>query len=432
MKLRALAVAVVFTAFAVTTWLFFGFAGEIRKAGRVNSTASEMTGDNKSQGAPSAEELDAELSKMTEGSSTPGSISRAEAFPQKAAKKGISERKAVPQLRTSETCPSTSVTALRHTGISGSRDAWVRPELGEWALVSRVGPSIGWCDIFDEPSQSSTRVAQGLVGDKIEVIDESPGWFRVASIPAGWEGWVRAIYVTAGSDAVRNAWKTGPFACIVAAPGVDLGVQGYIPFGAVLPLAGRRPGVARLRLPDGRLADVDAEHSVAVDEFPPLSAVLEAARGLRRVRYQDGGNSLEAMDGAGLVWLVFRVAGQAVPRQLAEQLVDGESIDTSSFRTGDVIYLSAYHDDQRRSVIVLDDDGTFLEATPSSGVALGVLDQLRNRKILEVRRFGNDLMDNNPANDKADHSQAWWKWLFKVGHPREATTTGLADRGAGE
>jgi cell wall-associated NlpC family hydrolase len=57
---------------------------------------------------------------------------------------------------------------------------------------------------------------------------------------------------------------------------------------------------------------------------------------LLRARYQQGANTVEAMDAAGLVQLVFRVVGRGLPRGLDALQRAGQSVRRDQICAGDV------------------------------------------------------------------------------------------------
>ncbi len=82
--------------------------------------------------------------------------------------------------------------------------------------------------------------------------------------------------------------------------------------------------------------------------------------------------------------------GRDIPRKLAEIRRFAVAVSPrEQSRAGDVVFYSNYNRDLPRPVVLLDDDRkTFIEASPTSGVSFGHIDQLRNRTVLEVRRYG--------------------------------------------
>jgi cell wall-associated NlpC family hydrolase len=275
--------------------------------------------------------------------------------------------------------------AIGHEGGS-FRDAQglVRPGAGDRGVV--VGSDgVNWCDLFRLPDVASTRVAQALVGDTVRVRRHQGAWSEVeAADGIAWAGWMSAACVTRGQADFSREIAAGPWFVVVAAPMLHTPL-GDLPFGAVLPDVSKA-GTTRVRLPDGRVVSVDAD-AVRARGAVSLDEALKRAQRFLRAPYQQGANTVEAMDAAGLVQLIFRVVGRPLPRGVDALQRAGQNVLRDQMRAGDVIFFSTFDATQPHAVILLDTGRTFLEASPASGVNLGLMEQMRNRSIVAVRRY---------------------------------------------
>ena len=290
--------------------------------------------------------------------------------------------------------------------LVATRGETIVPREGQPAFV--VGPAGGelWTELRDEPKGRSGLLAQLVVGEPVEVDEQRGGWSRISY--AGIDGWVRSRHLTVGTEGFAHARVHEELRMVVRAPGIRLQAGGFLPFGCVLPKCERSGGDGVcLALPDGRSVLVDAGDTSSAGAPLEIAEALDRAKGFRGVRFQSGSNTVDAIDAAGLIHLVFRAAGRDLPRSMRLLRVSGDAVDIDRARVGDVVFFSTFYEDQWRPVILLDDGETFIEASPSSGVALGVMEQLRNRNIIEVRRY-----IDAPANEETgDDSSSRWSWL---------------------
>lgn len=269
-------------------------------------------------------------------------------------------------------------------GILQDAQGLARPRAGDRAVV--VGSDgVSWCDLFRLPDAASTRVAQALVGDIVRVRRYQGAWSEVeAADGIAWSGWMSSACVTRGQADFSREIATGPWLVVLAAPTLRT-ILGDLPFGAVLPDVSKA-GTTRVRLPDGRVVSVDG-NAVKAPGAVSLDEALKRAQRFLRAPYQQGANTVEAMDATGLVQLIFRVVGQALPRGVDALQRTGQNVLRDQMRAGDVIFFRTFDATQPHAVILLDTGRTFLEASPASGVNLGLMDQMRNRSILAVRRY---------------------------------------------
>lgn len=284
-------------------------------------------------------------------------------------------------------------------GVVEAEVAWVpaapigtqQPDRGDLHLVNRnPGFTEAWADLKDRPG--GRTISQALIGDRVEVVERSGTWgqVRMDELP-GIEPWIeiRAISVLAGR--AKESWETSERVLVAVAPSLAV-ANVVLPYGASLrQLGSSSAGSVGIVLPDGRLYQVPASAVVDPDHLDrdvALARALAEARGLRRIRYRNGGNSPEAMDGAGLVFLVHRVAGIALPRLAEDQARCGEEVALESAQSGDVLFFAVFGEEAVQPALIVDSEtGLVLEASPSTGVALGFLGDMAHRRLLIVRRM---------------------------------------------
>jgi len=140
-------------------------------------------------------------------------------------------------------------------------------------------------------------------------------------------------------------------------------------------------------MPDGRTVQVGVADAVFAENGLPMTTIIERAKLFRRIPFEQGANTQEAMDGAGFVYLLHRAAGIPVPRDINSLMKAGIGVAAGVWRPGDVIFFSGFDPDEPWVGLLLDDGQTYLAATPAGGVSVGLVEQMRNWKIVAVRRF---------------------------------------------
>jgi cell wall-associated NlpC family hydrolase len=281
--------------------------------------------------------------------------------------------------------PAVKETAPQNPRIQGPAVLQEIPRSGEAGFVLGSKESGLWADIYRNPDASSERISQALVGDCVKVRRLQNGWAEVQLYDyATWTGWMRSENLCKGDNAFRKSYA-GTKWVVVKAPGVRINESLFMPYAAVLPKCEGLEDPCGL-LPDGRkirfnVGEVKSAGSITLRE------ALESAKGLRHLRYERGANTLDAVDAAGLIFLLFRVANIQVPRDATELMQGGAAVSHSSLKQGDIVFYSTFDSKQPHPVILLDEGTTFLEASPASGVNLGLTEQMRNREIVAIRRY---------------------------------------------
>lgn len=281
----------------------------------------------------------------------------------------------------------------------------VPPTRGKKALVWGPWDGGGWADVYREASEESERVAQGLLGDEVTIEEVRDGWVRGEEASAGlWRGWLRSTHLTGVPPSSVGGWERNDRMVLVRAPAIEVaGATLMLPFGAILPVVGVPANDSvTLLLPDGRRLRVAATDVAPAAARRPLQFAVEHARGLvRKLPYQGGGNSPEAVDATGLVYLLLRVSGVPAPREPEALRSAGELIAAADRRPGDVLFFEMFGQNPLHPA-VLNGDHSVFEASQASGPNYQLLGQLEQRQLVEVRRFLApgvvlDARSNSPA-----------------------------------
>lgn len=284
----------------------------------------------------------------------------------------------------------TAATAGRrnpHCADANTRDRRLPAKVGEWALVWGDWEAGGWTDVLIEPKQNAPRVAQALLGDRVEILRQRGGWMETKELGQAWQGWIQAAHLTYGSDRVRRAFRTMPIIALASSAYSTIdGCGNLAPFGPQLPLVEDSGTHLQVQLPDGRKFDVRRSEVAPTWQPKSLEVTLMRVNALLRRPFQIGGNSPAAVDGAGLVFLILRASGYLhVPRAPAALWEMSTLVGSGEMKPGDILLLDSPGGQPSPAILVT--DSVLLESSPASGVNFLPLDQLSRHRLLEVRRF---------------------------------------------
>lgn len=209
------------------------------------------------------------------------------------------------------------------------------PDVAAWAAVLSPDVRLGL---------HGRTLTQALAGEPVEVVAEHGDWAQVVlpwqpcgARSDGYPGWLRRAHLgpnpEPGDDLVVVTASPGATATATAGP-VPLS------YGTVLTALAAAGRTVVLRLPDGRVAEVDDS---AVQPWPrpaTTESVLGSARQHLGLAYLWGGTSGWGLDCSGLVHLVLRVHGVTVPRDAVDQQAALPARDLDGVRGGDLYFFA--------------------------------------------------------------------------------------------
>jgi cell wall-associated NlpC family hydrolase len=103
------------------------------------------------------------------------------------------------------------------------------------------------------------------------------------------------------------------------------------------------------------------------DEHAIRPAVISLALSLQGTPYRNGGSDPTGFDCSGFVQWVFAQQGLALPREVRQQYLAGESIETDEVRPGDLVFFETVSSGASHVGIALG-SGEFVHAPSSRGV----------------------------------------------------------------
>ncbi|MEP6525638.1 MAG: C40 family peptidase [Nocardioidaceae bacterium] len=273
-----------------------------------------------------------------------------------------------------------------------------------------------WCKAMsteDRRGLHGRTLSQLLMGEPVEVTEESAGWVRVkapwqpssAGLPAdsefaGYPGWLPRSHLAARADppdghgqAVVTARTTLLRIGVEAssATGREAGATVAISWATTLPVLAVTDTEVHVALPGGRRGVLEAA-DVRVRPAGTVPAVtgeaaLASARRMLGTGYLWGGTSGWGVDCSGLVHLAFRGHGWVVPRDAHDQQAAATDVAPDRARPGDLYFFGAAGEVSHVGLFSGDDQ--MLHA-PQTGelVEEETLDPDRLRGLTGVGRFG--------------------------------------------
>ncbi|MDQ3629125.1 MAG: C40 family peptidase [Actinomycetota bacterium] len=187
-------------------------------------------------------------------------------------------------------------------------------------------------------------LTQALLGEPVRILAERGDWCEVV-LPwqphgrdEGYPGWVRRTHVLA--DRAASSAKT----VVVIAPQArctpDTGAPLHLSYGTVLSLVADAAGHTAVSLPDGRVARLPSVRVRRTGEPVDVDALLSSARRFIGLRYLWGGLSGWGLDCSGLVHLVHRAHGVAVPRDAGDQQETGRPSSLDAAAPGELYFFA--------------------------------------------------------------------------------------------
>ncbi len=228
----------------------------------------------------------------------------------------------------------TAPDAPREMDLPAVRDV---PDVAAWAAS---------LDTTARKELNGRTLTQLLLGERVRVVESRGDWVRAVALgqdssadPSGYPGWLRRAHL---ATPALPAPSTGVVVAATTACDVDDGTSVELSFGTRLGLEADE-GTAAVLLPGGRRGKVrmdDVRLTSVPATVPGASDVLDAAERFLGLRYLWGGTSAWGLDCSGLVHLVFRRYGIALPRDAFDQAAAVQPVPVDEVQPGDLYFFA--------------------------------------------------------------------------------------------
>jgi len=206
-------------------------------------------------------------------------------------------------------------------------------------------------DILADADSSSERVTQALLGDPVQIIDESSvEWYKV-KVPDGYVGYVRKgaiVKESQSSSYLRNGKvamiKAGNVLILVSSES-KTGV-GRAFRGSQLPLIKQENDWLEIALPGGRNSWIKADDAMLLPKRDRAQKgspdnVIATARLYLGVPYLWGGVTSQGIDCSGLTYITYLLNGVKLPRDANMQYKTGTNVDSiADLKKGDLVFFA--------------------------------------------------------------------------------------------
>lgn len=180
-----------------------------------------------------------------------------------------------------------------------------------------------FANVYETASFSSQMVTQGIIWEKIQILEEQADWLKI-KLPDGYEGWSQRFSLIE-ADAVTVGKMQNKHRLIIHEPNTIIksfkdGASERIAlaaWSAAFPLIEEKSYWKKVLLPDGRDGWLQYEK---LPEIPLRELLIETGRKIVGTAYQWGGKTEYGTDCSGFTQSVFNIHGIRLPRDASQQI----------------------------------------------------------------------------------------------------------------
>lgn len=194
---------------------------------------------------------------------------------------------------------------------------------------------------YREPSYASEIITQGILGEKVAVLEQQPSFTKVRQAD-GYESWVSTEQIVLGVQLEGDDIRVkSHFLRIYAEPSTfAVGIKDAV-IGCNLKAIDEVNGWCRIALPDGSTGWAEKRHFGAFSDYSTEDIVTRAQEFLG-YQYSWGGRTPKGFDCSGFVQTIFRLYDCLLPRDSWQQQQNNLlSTDYCDAQPADLLFFGA-------------------------------------------------------------------------------------------
>lgn len=243
-------------------------------------------------------------------------------------------------------------------------------------VLSYAFCNVSVAPIHRDPAHRSEQTSQLLFGEKTEVLEiEGHDWARIRNRWDDYEGWVKASQL----QFIQPKEYRKTVKHITQHHGQIIFEEGSLWMPAGSELTGLKHGKVMCGDKPGKFK---GKKQSLEKLLPTPEAVIAAAKSYLHAPYLWGGRTIVGIDCSGLVQMAFKLSGQSILRDAAQQATVGQTLDfLTEGRAADL----AFFDNEEGKIThvgILLDHQTIIHATDTTGRV--VIDRLDNGGIISL------------------------------------------------
>ena len=191
--------------------------------------------------------------------------------------------------------------------------------------------------IYKKPTFLSEMVSQGLMWEKVFIIDKVENWIY-SQLEDGYKGWINQFYLTKNED-----WRdlsisicSDRFTHLYSSPNFNLPPMTSLSFGTSVFIINNDDKIVTIKYTDELVGYILPQKKLKQNR----NEIINISKKLLGIPYLWGGKSSFGFDCSGFVQLVFKVIGIALERDSGEQYSASKSsiVSMNKAQAGDLVF----------------------------------------------------------------------------------------------
>jgi cell wall-associated NlpC family hydrolase len=226
--------------------------------------------------------------------------------------------------------------------------------------------SISVANIRSTPEHSAELSTQLTLGMPVKILKEQQSWYLVQG-PDQYIGWINKGVLQEFDQIEIDDWQESNkvifnkmFGFAYASEDKNGPKISDLVAGNILKLLEKKDQFYKVEFPDGRIAFVDSDEGMPLDEWLQESknenTLMSTAFEMMGIPYLWGGTSVKGVDCSGFTKTIFFLNKQLIPRDASQQVDIGDLIDENGdFKKlfpGDLLFFGSKENERERVVHV--------------------------------------------------------------------------------